>query len=65
MSELLLDRLSKHAAKAHSSKRAVAFLGPAKNGGKIDRELSYSEIESKTSELAQHLLEKGLKKGDR
>lgn len=59
-----MERLSKN-AEAFSSKKAAAFLSPAKNGGKIDKEMTYAEVEAKTSILAQLLIEKGLKKGDR
>ena len=64
MTDLLLDRLGKNAS-AYSNKKAVTFLGPGKDGGKIDREMTYAQVEAETSALARLLLEKGLKQGDR
>jgi acyl-coenzyme A synthetase/AMP-(fatty) acid ligase len=64
MSDLLLDRLSQNASK-YSSKKAIHFLSPGKNGGKVEREMTYEQVESETTALACMLLEKGIKKGDR
>ncbi|CAB9527462.1 Putative fatty-acid--CoA ligase FadD21 [Seminavis robusta] len=64
MPDLLLDRLAKNAS-TYAKKKAVAFLAPGKDGGKIQRELTYAQVEAETSALASLLLEKGLKHGDR
>jgi len=64
MPDLMLDRLKANAA-THASKRAIAFLAPAKNGGKLERELTYAQVEADTTAMACLLLEKGLKQGDR
>ena len=62
--DLLLDRLSQN-AKTYASKKAVTFLAPGKNGGKVEREMTYEQFEAETTALAGRLLEKGLKQGDR
>ena len=62
--DLLLDRLSKN-AKTYASKTAVTFLASGKDGGKVEREMKYEQIEAETTALAGRLLDKGLKQGDR
>ena len=64
MSDLLLARLSKNASQ-YPSKKVIHFLSPGKNGGQVDRDMTYEQVEAETSALAGYLLEKGLKKGDR
>lgn len=64
MSDLLLDRLSKNAT-TYSSKKAIHFLSPGKNGGKVERELTYDQVQAETTAMASLLLDKGLKQGDR
>jgi acyl-coenzyme A synthetase/AMP-(fatty) acid ligase len=64
MTDLLLDRLGKNAS-TFATKRAVAFLSPGKDGGKLEREITYAQVEAETTALACLLLEKGLKQGDR
>ena len=64
MSDLLLARLSKNVSK-NPPKNAIHFLSSGKNGGKLEREMTYEQVESETSALAYALMEKGLKKGDR
>jgi len=62
--DLLLDRLAKNAM-SNGSKIAIAFVTPGPDGGKLSLQLSYSEVEAQTTELAMRLRNSGLKKGDR
>lgn len=62
--DLLLDRLAKN-AKNNGTKIAIAFVAPGPDGGKLSLQLSYSEVEAQTTELALRLRNSGLKKGDR
>lgn len=60
----LLDRLAAN-AKKHPKMIAAAFITPGPNGGKLAKELSYAELALATDQLARHLLDNGLVKGDR
>lgn len=62
--DLVLDRLAQNAT-AYASKKAVTFLDPGKNGGKVKRSLTYEQVETETTALAVTLLDKGLKPGDK
>jgi acyl-CoA synthetase (AMP-forming)/AMP-acid ligase II len=62
-SDLLLDRLSSNALK-FPNKPAASFVSPGPNGGKLDKQLTYQQIEQTTTHLASRLLEHGLAKGD-
>ena len=63
-SDLLLDRLAGN-SKTYASKTAVTFLSAGPDGGSIDKQLTYSELEEKSSGLSSRLLKSGLKAGDR
>lgn len=62
--DLLLERLSQN-ARTYATKKAVTFLAPGPQGGKVEREMTYEQIEVETTALAGRLLDKGLKQGDR
>jgi acyl-CoA synthetase (AMP-forming)/AMP-acid ligase II len=62
--DLLLERLAQHVIK-QPTKNIFSFLSPGPNGGKIQRQLTYQDLDRDTSELAQRLLEAGLVKGER
>lgn len=62
--DLLLDRLAANAQKT-PDKQATAFIAPGSNGGKIEKKLTYQELEQETSELASRLVAAGIQKGDR
>jgi acyl-coenzyme A synthetase/AMP-(fatty) acid ligase len=62
--DFLLDRLRQNASR-QPSKLAVAFLVSGPDGGQIDQQLTYQQLEQKTSELAGRMLTTTeLKKGD-
>ena len=61
---MLLDRLASNTA-ATGSKTAITYLGSGPNGGKVERKVTYAELEQKTIGLAHKLLRSGLKQGDR
>jgi non-ribosomal peptide synthetase component E (peptide arylation enzyme) len=62
--DLLLDRLRVNAVK-DPNKLAASFLGPGRLGGNIERQLTYQELETETTDLAMRILADGMKKGDR
>lgn len=62
--DFLLDRLDEHTAKT-PDKIAVAFLTPGDNGGKLQTQFTYQELQEVTNQLSKHLIMKGLKPGDR
>ena len=62
--DLLLERLAKNVAET-PKKTLLSYISPGLNGGKIQKSLTYEEVEKETSDLAQRLLESGLTKGDR
>lgn len=62
--DFLLDRLAQNASR-YPKKTAVTFLASGSNGGKVEHQLTYSELEKQTSNIANRLLESGLSKGDR
>lgn len=62
--DLLLNRLTKNIAK-DGSKKLFTFLGPGLNGGKVQKSYTYDSFNLETSNLAQRLLESGLRQGDR
>lgn len=63
-SELVLERLAKNAGK-YGSKNLFTFLGPGLDGGRVQKSYTYTAFTQETSNLAQRLLENGLKQGDR
>jgi acyl-CoA synthetase (AMP-forming)/AMP-acid ligase II len=62
--DLVLDRLAKNIDK-DGSKTLFTFLGPGLDGGRVQKSYTYSAFAQETSNLAQRLLESGLKQGDR
>lgn len=60
----LLDRLATNAAK-NPEKQAVAFLQPGKNGGKVQKSLTYGQLVKETDRIARLLLSNNVKPGDR
>lgn len=63
MADLLLKRLAENVSK-NPSKIALNFLGPGANGGKLETQLTYQQVEDETNNLAMNLLNSGLQKGD-
>eukprot|EP00554_Chaetoceros_debilis_P015284 CAMPEP_0194124154 /NCGR_PEP_ID=MMETSP0150-20130528/57438_1 /TAXON_ID=122233 /ORGANISM="Chaetoceros debilis, Strain MM31A-1" /LENGTH=762 /DNA_ID=CAMNT_0038817741 /DNA_START=36 /DNA_END=2324 /DNA_ORIENTATION=+ len=63
MADLLLKRLEEIVSK-NPSKIALSFLGPGANGGKLETQLTYQQVEDETNNLAMNLLNSGLQKGD-
>ena len=63
MADLLLKRLEEIVSK-NPSKIALSFLGPGANGGKLETQLTYQQVEDETDNLAMNLLNSGLQKGD-
>jgi acyl-CoA synthetase (AMP-forming)/AMP-acid ligase II len=61
--DLFLDRLTQNAAR-YPTKTAVTFLASGPNGGKVESQLTYSQLQEQTSALACRLLENGLTQGD-
>ena len=61
---LLLDRLEQNARK-YSDKTVITYLASAPNGGKVEKQLTYSDLAQQTDDLANRLLECGLSNGDR
>lgn len=61
--ELVLQRLLSNAAS--NTKTAVTFLSGASNGGKVEKQLTYEQLERETSNVAQKLLKAGIQRGDR
>lgn len=62
--DLFLDRFTKNVAK-DGSKKLFTFLGPGLDGGKIQKAFTYDSFNLETSNLSQHLIESGLRQGDR
>jgi len=60
----LLCRIS-YNAKQMPDKIALTFLTSGSNGGKQQKQMSFSEVVSETDNIASLILEKGLKAGDR
>jgi acyl-CoA synthetase (AMP-forming)/AMP-acid ligase II len=71
-SDFLLDRLH-HNATLYPNKRAMAFITPSSSNSttnttklNIEREVTYTELESETNRIAISLLEEhNIKRGDR
>ncbi len=64
MADLLLKRLEENVSK-NPSKIALSFLSPGANGGKLETQLTYQQVEDETNNLAINLLNNsGLQKGD-
>lgn len=61
---LVLDRLEQNARK-YPNKTVITYLTSAPNGGKVETQLTYSDLVQRTDDLANRLLECGLTKGDR
>ena len=64
MADTLLGRLQQHVS-AQPQKKLFSFIAPGLEGGRIEKSYTYAEFDVETSELAQRLLEAGLKRGDR
>jgi acyl-CoA synthetase (AMP-forming)/AMP-acid ligase II len=62
--DLLLDRLEQNASK-FGTKTAITYLASGPNGGKVEKQLTYSELVQQTNDLAVRLVEAGLSCGDR
>lgn len=62
--DFILNRLAKHATTS-PNKTAVTFLASGPNGGKVESQLTYSELAQETTALALRLIQSGLCKGDR
>jgi acyl-CoA synthetase (AMP-forming)/AMP-acid ligase II len=61
----LLDRLALHSRQT-PNKLAATFLGPGPDGGAVQRQLTYGELDSVTSRLAERLTAReGMNPGDR
>lgn len=63
-SEPLLDRLEKNIEK-YAEKQALAFLLPGADGGKIQKKLTYAQLDSEINSVRGLLHSKGIKQGDR
>lgn len=63
MATTLLERLAQNSLKT-PSKVALSFLKNEGFGGEIEKQFTYEEISTGTDQLADHLLERGLQKGD-
>jgi acyl-CoA synthetase (AMP-forming)/AMP-acid ligase II/acyl carrier protein len=61
--DLMLDRLAQNVSR-NPAKRAVAFLAGGRNGGSLQKELTYQELETETTKVAKHLIRKGIEKGE-
>jgi acyl-CoA synthetase (AMP-forming)/AMP-acid ligase II len=61
--DFFLDRLTQNAAR-YPTKTAVTFLASGPNGGKVESQLTYSQLQEQTSALACRLLQNGLTQGD-
>eukprot|EP00551_Chaetoceros_affinis_P009322 CAMPEP_0203663112 /NCGR_PEP_ID=MMETSP0090-20130426/827_1 /ASSEMBLY_ACC=CAM_ASM_001088 /TAXON_ID=426623 /ORGANISM="Chaetoceros affinis, Strain CCMP159" /LENGTH=772 /DNA_ID=CAMNT_0050525981 /DNA_START=142 /DNA_END=2460 /DNA_ORIENTATION=- len=59
----LLARLEKNVKKS-PTKEALTFLGSGSNGGVVESKFTYKEIWDETDNLAENLLESGMKQGD-
>lgn len=59
--DFLLDRLQQNAQR-YPDKTAISFLS---SSGKVEDQLTYSELEQATTDIASRLFESGLAQGDR
>ncbi len=59
----LLARLEENVSKT-PTKDALSFLGSGKDGGVIEAKFSYQDLWDETENLAVHLMETGVKRGD-
>ena len=59
----LLSRLEKNVTKT-PTKDALTFLGSGPNGGVIEAKFTYQDLWDETENLALHLMESGIKRGD-
>jgi len=62
--DLLLDRLEQNTFK-YAEKTAITYLASGAKGGKVEKQLTYGDLEMLTDNLAHRLLESGLVQGDR
>jgi acyl-CoA synthetase (AMP-forming)/AMP-acid ligase II len=62
--DLVLERFSENCSK-YAAKTLFSFLSPGLDGGRIQKSYTYAAFETESSDLAQRLLESGLKRGDR
>jgi acyl-coenzyme A synthetase/AMP-(fatty) acid ligase len=61
--DFLLDRLEQHVT-SQPDKTAATFLSPGPQGGKVQKQYTYSEIHQESTRIAQYLLSQGLKAGE-
>ena len=59
-----LDRLTLVVSQ-NPNKVAATFLGPGPHGGKLQRQVTYQQIEDETTRLANQMHSSGIAKGDR
>ena len=62
--DFLLDRLAHHAL-AKPNKIVFSFLSPGLDGGKVQKRFTYYELAQATGHVAEQLVQRGLKRGDR
>lgn len=62
--DLLLTRLKKN-VKTYPEKNAVTFLSNGSDGGKVEKQFTYKTLEKEVNNVAQRLVDAGIRKGDR
>ena len=62
--DFVLDRLEQH-ARAQPNKIVFSFLSPGFDGGKVQKSFTYYELSETTANVAEELVARGLKRGDR
>jgi len=62
--DFLLDRVAEN-ARRRPTKVAVSFLAGGPNGGKLQSQLTYAELEEETTAIANRLVDAGIARGDR